>query len=206
MLTMSRFALSILAVASVVSLAGVAEAGPRRGGRQNGINAPAPVDKAQLLVNRANAMINYQAARFPGELDDFAEDLAELLEEVNNNTSEDDVFDFAFDFEDDLFDEEWKANMKIDRVADRAIARLVFMGADPTYALSIDNARAAAQATIAASVMDMLTQLDLAIEEALAIAALPDDVDDDEDDDDDDDDDDCDSDDDSDDDDDDDDD
>lgn len=173
--TPSRLVLSVLALSSILGVVGTADAGPRRGGRQNSVEAPAPTSKAQLLVNRSLAMMNCQSTRFSAELDDLADELAELLEEVDSNTSEDDIFDFAFDFEDDLFDEEWKATLKINRVADRGIARLAFMGADPSFALQLETARATAVSLVEASTMDMLTQLDIAVEEALAIAALPDD-------------------------------
>lgn len=171
----NRFCLAIVSAAAIVSLAGVADAGHRRGGRPANTE-PAPADKIQPIVDRATQMINCQVLRFNNEAAELIEDLAELAARVTNNTPESRILDFQSRFQEEVSEEQLKAAAKLDRVVLCATNRLTALGADPSVAAGVATASDAAQAEIDAAALALLAQLDVAVQEALAIAALPDDA------------------------------
>ncbi len=172
----------MLALGAIIALAGVADAGPRRGGRQSN---PAAINaKAQALVAKANSQIIAQSARFDRCIDDCEDDLDDLARRAGPRMRDQEVTRFAVDFEDDLLDDEAKTRLKIDRAANQTLAKLHQIGAPSSYRASVETTRSRARTTINSSVGATLTNLDFTVRAALAVCRDDDDDDDNDDDDD----------------------
>lgn len=176
MISNRRLATWMLAVVAIIAAAAVAEAGPRRGGRQSN---PAAINaKAQALVTKANSQINAQSARFERCIDDCEDDLDDLARRAGPRMRDQEVTRFAVDFEDDLLDDEAKTRLKIDRAANQTLAKLQQIGAPSSYRTSVETTRSRARATINSSVGATLTNLDFTVRAALAVCRDDDDDDD----------------------------
>lgn len=172
--TCSRFALTFLTAAALFAAAGVCQAGQSRRDRPIAADAPIPTSKADVVLQRAIACINAQHDQFKGGLQDYVDALEKLATDVNANTPEQDILDFADKFTKDLLDDQLKSAERINLITESAIKRFTRIGADPSYAMAVKSAADAVLADIEEAVADMLTKLDIAVEEALAIAAAPD--------------------------------